>query len=225
MSLHTFVSRNPPNFNEVYFGNAAPAAPDGNQYATGDFIQYTQVPSSTTPAPGSPFGWLCVLGGPGGTAQWVELGAGQAVSPASLAGVANTISVTTADSGALIKVTIPFNAIPAGASPVQVGLFTPPTKSIVYGSLIKHSVAFSGGGVTGMTVSIGTAGSAALYGAAFNVFQVVANNTFETTDIFTIDNWVVPGAIVATFTSTGAAPSAATAGSVDIYIWVKVARF
>lgn len=225
MSLHSYVDNFPTDVARVYFGNAAPTAPDGNSYALGDRIRNAAFPTASALAPGTPVEWVCILSGVGGVAQWIELGAGQAVGNASLSNSAGLFQVIQADSGAMLHFTIPFSSLPAGASPVTVSLFTPPSKTIVYGVVIKPSTSFTGGGLSAMTMGVGTAGSANLYSnSAFNVFQAVANTTFLAFGGFTVDNWIIPGAVVATFTSTGANPNAATAGSVDVFVWVKTAR-
>lgn len=84
---------------------------------------------------------------------------------------------------------------------------------------IKHSVAFSGGGITAMTVQVGKSGGANnFFAPAFDVFQAVADGTLYeglVTGGMGQLSAVTPNC---TFTSVGANVSAATAGTVNIDI-------
>ena len=94
-----------------------------------------------------------------------------------------------------------------------------PANSFVTGVKIKHSTAFSGGSIIGLTISLGRslAPQAQDYAPNFDVFQLVTSSAF----------WMDGGAaekddgaheLYAWFTSTGANLSAASAGSVTIYV-------
>lgn len=98
MSLHTFTTNNQINSGRVFFGNATPAAVDGNTYIIGDFIQFLPFPAGsavTQSAP--PYGWYCTLGGAGGTATWIAVAQGVSVLMTEN-GAANAIA-TAAGSG------------------------------------------------------------------------------------------------------------------------------
>ncbi len=224
-TMHTFVTNDLPGEARIYFAPAPPTAADGNNYAVGDQIYNRQIPYSTAITPGTPMAWICVVSGTGATAQWAEFGgASQAVFQSSVTAPATVTASLTGAGDTLLKFTIPFGALPAGASPQSISLFTPPAKSLVYRVFTKHSVAFAGGALSGLTVKVGVVGNTAAYSPAFDIFQAVAANTFQIASIVAIDSWTAPAAVVATFTSTGANPNAATAGSVDIYVWISVAR-
>lgn len=82
---------------------------------------------------------------------------------------------------------------------------------------VKHSVAFAGGSLSGMTVSVGkTTGAATTqYTTAFNIFQAVADTTLQETANPTNGQLSAVTPTV-TFTPTGDNCSAATAGVVNI---------
>lgn len=102
---------------------------------------------------------------------------------------------------------------PSG-SPV---VFAFPKESIVLGVQVHHTVAFSGGSLSAMTVSLGKSGSATLFTAAQDIFQAVADTTVQETALFKLGQ-ITALTPAATFTPTGDSCSSATAGSVDIKV-------
>jgi hypothetical protein len=91
---------------------------------------------------------------------------------------------------------------------------------------IKQSTSFSGGSISAYTVGVGIVGDTGRYGAAFDVFQAVGNSTQQLSQANSLSS---PSGgstvnIAATATSTGANLSAATAGSVDIWLLVSYAQ-
>ena len=97
-------------------------------------------------------------------------------------------------------------------------LFTLAAGGRIDGVTVKHSAAFTGGGLTAMTVSVGTAAAPTEFTVGtFDIFQAVG-------DTVKLDSgyWGSPTnasvGIIARFTSTSANVSAATAGSVDIEV-------
>lgn len=101
---------------------------------------------------------------------------------------------------------------------------TVPVATMIMFVRIKHTTAFSGGGLSGMTVSVGSsAGSATTFAAAFNVFQAVANTTFQAAAASNLAATYAADTITVTFTATGGNVNAATAGSVnvDIFFWLE----
>lgn len=105
------------------------------------------------------------------------------------------------------------------ANPAQ---FTIPQGGVMLGVRIHPTVPFAGTGVTGMTLSVGTAASGTFFAPAFNVFQAASNTTLQETSLFASGSAVaVP--VFATFTATGANLALLTAGSVDVYLyWLNV---
>jgi len=88
--------------------------------------------------------------------------------------------------------------------------------SVILYIRVKHSVAFSGGGLTGLTVSVGkTGGATNFFTPAFNIFQAVADGTLQETYSPAMGQLSAVTPTV-TFTPTGAALQAITAGVVNI---------
>lgn len=110
------------------------------------------------------------------------------------------------------------NPIPGAVTITPATNFIIPQGGVILYSRIHHTVAFAGGALSSMTISIGkSGGSATFVEPAFNVFQAVADNTLQEGGLIfnaQMSSWT-PNV---TFTSIGANVSAATAGSVDIYL-------
>lgn len=99
-------------------------------------------------------------------------------------------------------------------------LFNLPARGKVWAVNIKHSTAFSGGGLSAMTVSVGDSTSPTLYALAFDAFQAVADDKFQdgpSAPNFLSSTWAARD-VFARFTSTGANMNAVTAGSVDVHV-------
>jgi hypothetical protein len=116
------------------------------------------------------------------------------------------------------RFTVTHADLTASATTQNVTLFTLPKGSVVCGVRIKHSTAFAGGTLSAMTVSVGTSGDTTAYAGAFDVFQTVADTTFQVTDQFNAASYAAHS-IVAAFTATGDNVVNATAGVVDIDIY------
>ncbi len=98
-------------------------------------------------------------------------------------------------------------------------LFTALQHQKVHAITIKHSAAFTGGGLSSMTISIGTAASPTYYVAAYNIFQAVGDLVFLDENIFGSVTMAAAGhPVIARFTSGGGNVADATAGSVDVWI-------
>jgi hypothetical protein len=96
-------------------------------------------------------------------------------------------------------------------------LFTLGAGSKILGVEVKHSVAFSGGTINAMTVSVGNASSATAYTSAYDIYQAVLNTNLQETALFKAGTAAAVD-VLATFTSTAGNLVAATAGSVDIKV-------
>lgn len=99
-------------------------------------------------------------------------------------------------------------------------LFSLTAQQVIRGVTIKHSTAFTGGSVSAMTVSVGSSTVTDYYCPALDIFATASNTGFERDSgvgkaTFAADN------VTANFICTGANCSAATAGSVDIYVLVE----
>ncbi len=90
--------------------------------------------------------------------------------------------------------------------------------SVVLGVIINPTVAFAGGSLSAMTMSIGLAGGSA---TAFVSAQTVAALTyFRSGALFVAGATHVDFGLTAVFTPSSDTCSAATAGTVDIYVFV-----
>ena len=67
----------------------------------------------------------------------------------------------------------------AAAALESITLYTMVAGEILHAIKIKHSTSFTGGAVADYTLEVGIAGDTAKYAGAFDVFQAVANNTFQ----------------------------------------------
>lgn len=100
----------------------------------------------------------------------------------------------------------------------QIALFSLPAKTVIIGVAIKHSVAFSGTGITGMSVSVGISGDKARYSSEFNVFQAVANDTIGMFQCFHAESFGAATQVYLNCKSVGADLDKLAAGSVDIWV-------
>lgn len=118
------------------------------------------------------------------------------------------------------RITITFAdlALISGSGAKPVALFTTQQDSIILGARVKQSVAFAGGSISAMTVSVGKSGSVTFFTAAHDIFAAVADTTVYETALFK-HGQKTGLAIIATFTPTGDTVAACTAGSVDIDVY------
>lgn len=120
-----------------------------------------------------------------------------------------------------IKITKTYLDLAAASTTNSVLLYTLPAKSLIHGTVIKHSTAFSGSGITGYSVSLGISGNNVKYASPFNVYQSVASNTAYASNTLGIEDFGSPTSINIVATSTGANLSQASAGSVDVWLLVS----
>ena len=92
------------------------------------------------------------------------------------------------------------SAFTTSASTVSVTLFTLPPRSKIIGVNIKQSVAFTGGGVTSTTASLGDGSTHTAYSAAHDIFAAVSNTAFTDTAQFK-STTMVASSVVARFTA------------------------
>jgi hypothetical protein len=119
------------------------------------------------------------------------------------------------------KWTISDSGLTAAASTQDVPLFNAGALEKVEAVVVKHSAAFAGGSLDGLTVSVGVAGAENFYTESHDIFQAVNDLAFQDTNVFGSYTMAAAGhSVIAHFTATGDDVVNATAGSVDI--WVKV---
>lgn len=116
------------------------------------------------------------------------------------------------------KYTKTFSDFGGGGATETESLVTLPANATVQGVIVKHSVAFSGGTCSALTVEVGISGNTAKYSSAFDVFQAVANTAKQSSNVLDVE--IASISLDALFTSTGCTTDIAdfTAGSVDIWV-------
>lgn len=119
------------------------------------------------------------------------------------------------------KYTVAETALTAGATTQDITLLTLPARGKVCAVSVKHSAAFTGGGLTAMTVSLGRTGNTTFYTAANDIFIAPTDLLIQDTSLYKSGTHASE-AVLARFTSTSANVSAATAGSVDIWVGTLV---
>lgn len=109
----------------------------------------------------------------------------------------------------------------SGSGAKALAMFTLAAGAIIMGVRVKHSVAFAGGSLSAMTVSVGKTGSLTFFTSTQDIFQAVADTTVQETALFKHGQQTAL-AVVANFAPTGDNCSAATAGTVDIDVAMLV---
>lgn len=120
------------------------------------------------------------------------------------------------------KFTVVETNFTAAATSEDIELFTLGAGEIIHAVKIKHSTAFSGGGATSFTLSVGITGTLTKYASAFDVFQAAADTTFQITQNFNTENHGSATSIRINAVSD-VNVSLLTAGAADIWILVSKA--
>lgn len=79
-----------------------------------------------------------------------------------------------------------------------------PAKTLIMVSIIKHSESFGGKGISGLTLSVGTKGSKALYGKAYDVYQKPGGTRMGRYELMRMTNWDRKTKFYVTATAEGA---------------------
>ena len=119
-----------------------------------------------------------------------------------------------------VKTTLSHTAFQVASTTAQANLYSLPAGWSVLACKIKHSAAFAGGVISAYTVSVGTAGTPAKYGTAFNVFQAPGATVQQIEHNIGVESHAAATQLIAQAVSTGANTNASTAGSVDIWLLV-----
>lgn len=116
------------------------------------------------------------------------------------------------------KYTLAYSAFSTAGLTNSIDLFTLPAGGTILAVKMKHSASFIGGAIATYTISVGITGTLAKYLAAFNVFQATGATVQSHGATIGGESHTASTLIKATATSTGANLSAATAGSVDVWV-------
>lgn len=96
-------------------------------------------------------------------------------------------------------------------------LFNLPARGVITGLKVKHSVAFSGGILSAMTVSVGDSSSDTFYSGTFDIFQAVADDKDQDTPFFGSSTFAARD-VFGHFIATDDTMDDVTVGSVDFMI-------
>lgn len=118
------------------------------------------------------------------------------------------------------KYTVTYADLATAATTNNITVATLPAGAVVEAVKIKHSTAFAGGAISAYTVSVGITGNLTKYAAAYDVFQAVSATAMQLSTTQGTESHTATTALKIAATSTGANLSAATAGSVDV--WIKM---
>jgi len=118
--------------------------------------------------------------------------------------------------------------IPAGAGAQPLTLnsasnpslaYTLPSGSKILGVSVKASVAFTGGALTAMTVSLGVTGAVTRFTSAWDIFQAVGDTVLQETALFKAGQGSSIAALIATFTPTTDVVQNCAAGQLNMDIF------
>ena len=115
------------------------------------------------------------------------------------------------------SVTMSYTQFQTASTSNAVPAFTLPANSILEVVAIKHSIAFSGTSITDVKAQVGPTGAYQNIIENFDVFQAVADQTFDNIAPGFIGSFASPTVIYLNMVSTGANLSALSQGSVTVY--------
>lgn len=121
------------------------------------------------------------------------------------------------------KFTVAATAFTAAAATEDIELLSLPAGGIIQGVKIKHSTAFSGGTLSALTLSVGIVGVLDKYASAFDVFQAVADTTFQVSNSFGSEDHGSATSIRLAASATGDTLDNVGTGSVDVWVLYSVA--
>lgn len=125
-----------------------------------------------------------------------------------------------------VKVTKTYSDFAAAATTNDIEVYSLPAKGVLHGVVLKHTAAFTGGGILAYGVTAGVTGNLTKYGTSNNVFNAPSDTTFMTArnnedDLPDLLNFGAATSIRVRASSTGANLDQATSGSLDIYLLVS----
>jgi hypothetical protein len=122
-----------------------------------------------------------------------------------------------------VKITKTYTDLSAAATSNDIELYSLPAKASILAGIIKHTVQFSGGSISGYNVSVGVSGSSVDILNTTIVSAAVADTTFTKSSFFgpKMYDFGAAKSIRLFATSTDDDLDAATAGSVDVYLLVS----
>lgn len=103
-------------------------------------------------------------------------------------------------------------------------LFSLPAGGIVHEVKMKASTAFAGTSISALTFSVGIAGTHDKYASAFDGLAAVAATTFELSDALGAESHTAATNITISADATGANLSALSAGVLDVWALISIAK-
>ena len=120
------------------------------------------------------------------------------------------------------KFSVSESAFTAAATSEDIELFSLSAGELIHAVKIKHSTAFSGGGATSFSTSVGIAGDLDKYASAFDVFQAVSSTAFQITSVLDSESHGSAVSIRIEAVSNVNVGDL-TAGSVDVWVLISKA--
>jgi len=121
------------------------------------------------------------------------------------------------------KYTVSYSSLSAASNLSSVTLAALPAKTALHAVVVKHSASFTGTGITAYAVAVGTSANPTKFTPYFDVLQAPGNDIGQSIDTgCNIEDFGASTNIVLSAASMGGLLNAATAGSVDIYLFTSV---
>lgn len=117
-----------------------------------------------------------------------------------------------------------YTSFSAAATTKTNTLFTLPAGGIIHDIKAKTSTAFVGTAISALTFSVGLTGTHDKYATAFDALAAVSATQFELSDGIGTESHTADVNITITADATGANLTALTAGVVDVWALVSVAK-
>lgn len=119
---------------------------------------------------------------------------------------------------------LPYTTFQTAATTISVTLFSLISAGVVHAVKLKTSTAFVGTSISALTVRIGIIGNTDKYMSDFNLLSAVTGTNFDLTSAIGTESHTAATDIKITLDSTGANLSALTAGTVDVWALLSVAK-
>lgn len=103
----------------------------------------------------------------------------------------------------------------------DIEIYMLPPKVILHGVVTKHSIQFSGTGISSYSISVGVAGSLGKYSSPFVVSSVSSDSNFQISQTYFCESWGIPTSVRTEAISIGANLDQSTQGEVTIFLLVS----
>lgn len=169
-----------------------------------------------------PTGPAGATGNDGATGVDGGTGSTGSIGPTGSTGADGSTGATGPEGIAWTSYTFLASDLTAAATSNSVTIYAVPPMQVVEKIVIKHSQDFGGGSLSAYTVEVGNGTMSNKYASAFDVFQAVDDQSFQISTSSDIESFASPSNLLITAKSTGDNLSAATTGSVTV--WVQTSQ-